>query len=163
MDLMPEKKDACFSPTLRGCVTPNARTARACDEIARLALLGVIANTYRSLIFEEEKALSAHFDALAIERLSHFRLIGRLTIAMGGEPVRCGALRMRGRCGAYGNGQDTPRLAREEIGETVVELRLWQDRLRALTAQSEDRVVCAVLEALSDDAERLAIETERFL
>ena len=99
MDSMPDKRCMGFSPTLRGCVAPNAQMARAMGEVARLALSGVIANTYRSLIFEEEKALSEHFDALAIEWLSYFRLVGRLMIALGGDPVRCGVLRANGRHG----------------------------------------------------------------
>ena len=163
MDSMPGKRCMGFSPTLRGCVAPNAQMARAMGEVARLALSGVIANTYRSLIFEEEKALSEHFDALAIEWLSYFRLVGRLMIALGGDPVRCGVLRANGRRGVRERERNALELRCGEVAEAVRELHLWRDRLQALIARNGDRVVCAVLETLADDAERLATETERLL
>lgn len=163
MDLIPENRRTCFSPTLRGCVTPSPKTARAIGEIARLALSGVIANIYRSLIFEEECALSAHFDSLAGEYLSYYRLLGRLTIALGGDPVRGGALRASGRhLTPWADDRANTEIRCKEVADAARELCLWSDRLYALAARIEDRVVCAVIETLADDAQKLAAETEAF-
>lgn len=164
MDFIPEQGSARFSPTLRGCVTPNSQMARALGEVAGEALGAVVANIDRSLIFEAvDCACVEHFDRLATEWLCHFRLIGRLRMALCDTTTRRNGLHVNGSRQNRRQDSDALGLKRTELSEASRELRLWGRHLQALTGKTDDRVVCAVLEALAEEANCLAAETEDLL
>ena len=146
---------AVFRPTLMGCVAKDIRLARAVEECYVEQLASAMAYTYRSLITEQiDRGFADRMDDVAVEKAEHFRMLGELILALGGDPVIRTQLRIGGadRCllGAGGGGRIPERLLRDALQE---EKRLV-DRLQNLMGHTQDRVVRSLLSYILSDEER---------
>lgn len=144
-----------FRPTLEGCVAKDPRMARAVEECYQGQLASVAAYTYRSLVTEGvDRELSRRMDEIAVEKAEHFRMLGELILALGGDPIIRTQLRVGGmeRQGEEGGipAQSLPLLIKDAIREE----RITVDRLQSLMGRTRDRVVRSLLAYILSDEER---------
>ncbi|MBR3895394.1 MAG: hypothetical protein IKJ35_09685 [Clostridia bacterium] len=145
-----------FYPTLEGCVARDLRFAAALEESYMEELGAVAAYTYRSLLWaRREPDAAALFERLAKEEMLHFRMLGELILALGGNPVIQANMRVQGieRDGRSG-------IKRESRGraalyaDSIREERRGIDRYQTLMGRTQDRVVRSVLAHLLSDEHR---------
>lgn len=137
-----------FRPTLKGCVGRDPALARMLKPCYLDALYAVAAYTYRALLCErEDAALSELFDEIAVDGAEHFRLLGDLILALGGDASIRAQMRV-----------DTPQ-GREESGgvqmlaQALQEERGRVDRYQTLMGRTQDRIVRSVLSHLLADVQ----------
>lgn len=141
--------------SLMGRIGTDVRMAHRLGECYDEELQSVAAYIYRSVMTEEPvPEISALFDALAREEIRHFRYLGELILALGGNPVLHTAVRVdplelpedvpsRIRC-------VLPRCLRESIREEQALI----DRYETLLGRSSDRTVRSILAELITDEQR---------
>ena len=141
-----------FHPKLQGCVAHDRRMSRALEDCYAAELHAVATYTYRSLLCEPaDRTLSDLFNTLALEEIEHFRLLGELILALGGNPT----LRTRVQvepfplCG--GDRSCTDREAMRMIEEAIREEKALIDCYETLMSRTEDRVVRSVFSHLIAD------------
>ena len=153
MDFQPQfeaKVPPRFRPPLEGCVARDFAMANALKSCYIEAFGMIAANIYRSLrCAERERTLSDTFEALAVEELETFRLLGELIVALGGDAE----LRSyRRRSGAYAPvGEE----AHVFLEEGLAERKRNIDRYETLMGQTGDRVVRSVLARLVSRERRM--------
>ena len=143
-----EKETYPFRPTVEGCVARDPRLAAAFAESYSEELRGVVAYSYLSILFAQQDArASALFGRLAKEEMQHFRMLGELILALGGNPsvqARIGTPAVhpckRGRAGI--------------ITDAIRDERCGIDRYQTLMGRTQDRVVRALLSHLIADEHR---------
>ena len=144
-----------FRPNLRVCVSEDVRLARAVEDSYLDKLASVAAYTYRSLMTEEtDRLLSQTLDAFAIEEMEHFRLLGELIFALGGNPtvrtqVRISPIEWRGE-----HCKEPERVVMQMLEEAVRGEKRCVERLETLMGHTEDRVVRSLLAYLISDGQR---------
>ena len=133
-----------FRPSLRGCVGRDARLAAAIYTCCSEAFFSISDNIYRSLICRDsDTALSDFFEELAQTDLEHFRLLGELFYALGGDDgQKTPHYPYYKRAACHSRKQDSPALA-----------ALWErhrnvDCYETLMGRTEDRVVRSVFSKL---------------
>lgn len=139
-----------FRPPLAGCVARDFGMANALKSCYIEAFSMIAANIYRSLrCAERDRTLSELFEAIAVEELEKFRLLGELIIALGGD----GELRScRRRTGGYAlRGEE----ANVFLEESLAERKRNIDRYETLMSKTGDRVVRSVLAKLLSGERRI--------
>lgn len=137
-----------FYPTFDGCVTGDIRFAGALEERYMEELGAVSAYTYRAMVWKRWDArISALFEQLAKEEMLHFRILGELILALGGNPVVQAKLCVPAidLCGRGGRGI---------FAESIREERRGIDGYQTLMGKTQDRVVRSVLSHLVADEHR---------
>lgn len=145
-----------FYPTLDGCVTKDLRFAAALEESYMEELGAVAAYTYRSMLLaRREPDAAALFDRLAKEEMLHFRMLGELILALGGNPVVQANLRVQGiGRDLSGNGKRVSGGCAGLFSDSIREERCGIDRYQTLMGRTRDRVVRSVLAHLISDEHR---------
>ena len=77
------KHTPSFYPQFCGCVAHDPKMARAVLELYEEELYAISAYTYRSLLCDR----SDLFQDLSRDEMRHFRLLGELILALGGNPM----------------------------------------------------------------------------
>lgn len=144
-----------FRPTLKGCVSQDARMARAVNDCYCAKLISLAAYTYAALMTSQgDRALSDMLDAFAVEEAEHFRLLGELILALGGNP----AVRTQVRVSQMERKNDLcmpcERSIRQMIEESVQAEKAMSERLQTLMGKTEDRVVRSLFAYLDSDGQR---------
>ncbi|MBQ8432840.1 MAG: hypothetical protein IJX28_08165 [Clostridia bacterium] len=150
-------EDRRFRPCFRGCVEKDPRMARGLSQMLAAEFGGLSAMLYWSLLVEEEDPpLARRLEAVAREFLEHLRLLGRLQLALGGDPrlrlsLRSGALCPRGETASL------EVLLREavQVPESLAK------EYEGLAEQCRDGVVRSVLECLGEEKRTLAADLRR--
>jgi len=145
-----------FYPTLDGCVARDLRFAAALEESYMEELGSVAAYTYRALLWaKREPDVASLFDWLAKEEMLHFRMLGELILALGGNPVVHASLRVQGieQDGRGGCKKDM-RSRASLFADSIREERRGIDRYQTLMGRTQDRVVRSVLAHLLGDEHR---------
>ena len=138
-----------FRPTVRGCVGQDPPLARVAEEFYHELLTSSVAYTYRSLLAEEEDPLLAdRLDGFSVEDAEHFRMLGRLILALGGDPTH------RTRITVGGGHASLPSALPALLQETLVGEKRLIDRLETLMGKSRDRVVRSLLSYILEDHSR---------
>ena len=144
-----------FRPTFTGCVAKDIHMARALEDAYCAKLYAVAADTYRSLITEAfDRTLSELFDAFAVEALWHFRLLGELILALGGNPAVRTPVRVEPREVRADESVRSSRAALRLLEDAKRDGKRMIDRLETLMGHSGDRVVRSVLAGILDDDQR---------
>ncbi len=133
-----------FRPSLRGCVSRDARLAASLYTCCSHAFFSISDNIYRSLICRDsDTALSDLFEELAQADLEQFRTLGELFLALsdadGRKPPRYPYYK---RSACPSQNQDSPVLA------ALWERRRNIDCFETLMGRTEDRVVRSVFSKL---------------
>ena len=139
-----------FRPSLDGCVGRDLRLARMLTDCYLNELYAHAANTYRSLLCEKgERTLSDLFDELAADENEHFRLLGGLILALGGDPM------IRTQLGVGGNITACDgRWGMRMLDDALCEKKKMIDRYQTVMGHTQDRVVRSVLLYLLENEER---------
>lgn len=151
----PSRPVASFRPNLNGCVAKDPRLARATEECYREELASSAAYTYRSLLTESENPILAdRMDDFAVEDAEHFRMLGKLILALGCDPSVRARIFVGGDprrpCSPLSIATDALRQEQEQI-----------DRLQTLLGKSVDRVVRSLLSyILADHSRRISFLEE---
>ncbi len=147
-----------FSPSFFGCVTKDHRMARAVERLYHEELESAAAYLYRGILVQKtDPELFLLFDELAGEEAHHFRLLGSLLEALGGDLSLRFQLRM-----------NHLKVARENEEEKRTQALLYEslraerracELYHALVQYTDDAVVRSVLsylvEAEEEHKERL--------
>lgn len=147
-----------FHPVTEGCVAKDAKLARAVEERYRDELASASANTYRSLMSAEtDRGVASLFAQISEEEMQHFRLVGELIIALGGNPMLRTQIRTQSPdltgAGAARRKQVVEGMLREAVGEKKYAI----DRYQTLMGHTADRVVRSVISCiLSDEQSQLS-------
>ena len=140
-----------FHPALEGCVTRDPCFAKALCESYMEELAAVGAYTYRALVIRgRNQRLSELFERIAREEMVHFRLLGELILALGGNPAICTHLRIGMPEGCCAVGCEAGFEGRA-IADSLREERRGIDRYQTLMGCTRDRVVRSVLTQIIDD------------
>ena len=145
-----------FYPTLDGCVARNLRLAAALEESYLEELGAVAAYTYRSMLLTRCEPRTAElFDRIAKEEMMHFRMLGELILALGGDPAVQGRIRVPSveESGRGGEKRDLHGRARI-FSDLRREARRAVDRYQTLMGSTQDRMVRSVLSHLLSDEHR---------
>lgn len=147
-----------FRPTVSGCVGRDPALARAAEECYPLLLSSSVAYTYRSLLAEREDPLLAdRLDDFAAEDAEHFRMLGRLILALGGDP----SLRTRITLGGTFARKQLP--LSSLLGDALREEKATVDRLETLLGKCRDRVARSLLAyVLADHGRRQSFLEEEY-
>lgn len=141
-----------FHPTLKGCVAHDRRMSRALEDCYAAELHAVAAYTYRSLLCEPaDRTLSDLFNTLALEEIEHFRLLGELIIALGGNPTLRTRVQVESFPLCHGDSACSEREARCMIEDAIREEKVLVDCYETLMSRTEDRVVRSVFSHLIAD------------
>lgn len=144
-----------FRPTLAGCVTRDLALARALEGLYLHALYSVAATTYRSLIAERhDRALAATLDEISIDQSEHFRLLGDLILALGGNPTVRTEMQVEPIPALATDGRHAEEIAARLISRTFAERKWSIDRMQTLMGSTQDRIVRSILVHLITDEER---------
>jgi len=144
-----------FRPTLMGCVARDRGFARMLEGAHLHALYSFATMTYRALIAERcDRRLSAILDAIVRDECEHFRLLGDLILALGGNPAIRAQLQVERLEPRDGEDQNATELATYLIAQTMHEKKRSIDRLQTLMGRGQDRVVRSLLAYLVSDEER---------
>lgn len=137
-----------FHPTLEGCVAHDRSLCRALEERYADELYTAASNTYRSLLCENrDRPLSDLFNEIAREEIVHFRLVGELISALGGDPT----LHAQIRVDPLRFSRDDPHLTALLCTDAIREEKRLIDRYETLMSKTEDRVVRSVFSQLISD------------
>ena len=146
-----------FHPTPEGCVVRDIRFARALEELYAEELTAVCAASYRSMLCD---SCDRHLSEILLEQMQdeilHFRLLGELILALGGNPSLRAQIRvetlhrpedMRGGC--------------EELSKTVLQQAIRDkrhsiDRCQTMLGRTQDRVARSLLLWLIGEEQRHA-------
>ncbi len=135
-----------FRPTLDGCVGRDPRMAKLLEGCYRNELYAVSAYTYRSLMCEPiDREVADLFDAIAVEESEHFRLIGQLIVALGGNPEISAQLRVHTESLAREDSAQGARGVRQMLLRSVREEKASIERYQTLMGSTQDRVVRSLL------------------
>ena len=138
-----------FRPTVRGCVGQDLSLARVAEEFYPELLASSVAYTYRSLLAEEEDPLLAdRLDRFSAEDAEHFRMLGRLILALGGDPAHRTHLTLGGERASG------PAPTSALLKSALAEEKHLIDRLETLMGKSRDRVVRSLLSYVLEDHSR---------
>jgi len=144
-----------FRPTLSGCVARDLSLARALESVYLHALYSVAATTYRSLIAERhDRALAATLDEISIDQSEHFRLLGDLILALGGNPTVRAEMQVEPMPYLATDVRHAEEIAARLISRTLTERKWSIDRMQTLMGSTQDRIVRSVLAHLITDEER---------
>ena len=145
-----------FRPPMEGCVARDRRLANAVKICYVDTFASIAANIYRSLVsLSRDRRAADLFDSIAEEELEHFRLLGELILALGGDAVLRGS---RGTCvGGKAEGDAGEFLADEcDVRQRNI------DRYETLMGRTGDRVVRSVLAKLLSSERRILERCEQF-
>jgi len=149
------KRNEIFHPTPNGCVLQDLRFARALDELYADELNAIATASYRSMLCEEcDHALSILFYEQMQDEIQHFRFLGELILALGGNP----ALRTQIRVETM-HRPDDPRSSCAALSEELLRAALRDkrrsiDRYQTMLGRTQDRVVRSLLCQLIDEEQR---------
>lgn len=145
-----------FRPPMEGCVAKDRRLANAFKICYIDTFASIAANIYRSLVcLGHDRRAAELFDCIAEEDLEHFRLLGELILALGGDASMRG---VRGGC-TGGTGQDDTAAF---LVDVCRERRCNIDRYQTLMGKTGDRVVRSVLTKLLSSEQRIVEKCEHF-
>lgn len=155
-----------FHPTPEGCVVHDIRFARMVEELYAEKLGAVAAASYRSMLCDGcDRRLSELLLEQMQDEILHFRLLGELILALGGNP----SLRTQIRVETL-HRPDDGRHGCEQLSQTVLRQAIRDkrhsiDRCQTLLGRTQDRVVRSLLLWLTDEeqrhAERLKLHAEQ--
>ena len=144
------ESQSSFLPNFSGCVEKDRSMARAVERLYREELESVAAYLCRSILSQEsDQALSELFDRLAIEEARHFKILGNLLRALGGDLSRC--LQARSHYGKGSREEGEERSTQRMIYESLREERRIASLYNDLSAYAEDGVVRSVLSCLMEE------------
>ena len=139
-----------FLPRFSGCVEKDRRMARAVERLYREELESVAFYLYSSLLAEDtDPTLSVLFDSLAVEKARHFKILGNLLHALGGDPSLC--LQTRTTYASFVRTEDPDKKKQSLLYESLEEERRVASFYSALLAHTEDGVVRSVLSCLMEE------------
>lgn len=146
-----------FHPTLQGCVVRDVRFAHALEELYTEELTAVAAASYRSMLCDScDRRISELLLEQMQDEILHFRLLGELILALGGNPT----LRTQIRVETLHRPEDD-RSGCEALSQTVMRQSLRDkrrsiDRCQTMLGRTQDRVVRSLLLWLIDEEQRHA-------
>lgn len=139
-----------FHPHFCGCVAHDPKMARAVEEAYREELYAISAYTYRSLLCDR----SDLFVDISKDEMRHFRMLGELILALGGNPVIRTQLRVDSyeldSCGAC----VSQRASMQMLHDSIREEKRAIDHYQTLMGCTDDRIVRSVLAGIVDDEQR---------
>ena len=139
-----------FRPQLCGCVAHDPRLARAVEELYEEELYAICAYTYRRLLGTRAEL----YADISKDEMRHFRLLGELILALGGNPVIRTQLRVDACELGRGSAQASERACGQLLQESIREERRTIDRYQTLMGCTDDRIVRSVLSGIVDDEQR---------
>ena len=146
-----------FHPTPDGCVIRDLRFARVMEELYIDELTAIAAASYRAMVCDScDRALAELLREQMQDEISHFRFLGELILALGGNPVIRSQIRVDPICRA-----DDPRSSCESQVDAVLNAALQDkkrsvDRYQSALGRTQDRVVRSLLLQLIDEEQRHA-------
>lgn len=144
----PSRPAAPFRPNLNGCVSKDLRLARATEDCYQEELVSSAAYAYRSLLLEnQDPILADRMDDLAVEDAEHFRMLGKLILALGSDPSVRTRICVGGEIGRFSSPLAIP-------AEALRREQAQIDRLQTLLGKSADRVVRSLLSYILADHSR---------
>lgn len=144
----PLRPPSPFRPNLNGCVGKDLRLARATEDYYPEELASSVFYTYHSLLAEgQDPILADRLDDFSVEDSEHFRMLGKLILALGGNPS------VRARI-CVGSGTGHPSFPDFLPADMLREERRRIDRLQTLLGKSADRVVRSLLSYILADHTR---------
>lgn len=147
----PENKHIpSFHPQFCGCVAHDPKMARAVTELYEEELYAISAYTYRSLLYDR----SDLFLDLSKDEMKHFRLLGELILALGGNPMIRTQVRVDGYELERGSTCVSGHACTQMLNDSIREEKLAIDRYQTLMGCTNDRIVRSVLAGLVDDEQR---------
>ena len=153
-----------FHPIPEGCVVHDARLARATEELYAEELAAVASASYRSMLCEScAPSLAGFFHEQTYDEIAHFRFLGELILALGGNPAIRSQVRVEPMRVATDGGADPGIMACAVARAALGDKRRSVDRYQTLLGRCEDRVVRSLLLALIDDEQRHAEYLRHFL
>lgn len=139
-----------FHPSFCGCIAHDLKTARAAEELYLEELYAVSAYTYRSLLYGH----SDLFRDISMDEMRHFRLLGELILALGGNPVIRAQIRVDVCELDRGEACASPRGIRQMLNDSIREEKRAVDRYQSLMGCTDDRIVRSVLLGIIEDEQR---------
>lgn len=149
------KRSEMFHPTPNGCVLQDLRFARALEELYADELNAIATASYRSMLCEEcDQELSALFYEQMQDEIQHFRFLGELILALGGNPTLRTQIRVETM-----HRSDDPRSSCAKLSEELLYVALRDkrrsiDRYQTMLGRTQDRVVRSLLCQLIDEEQR---------
>ncbi len=131
-----------FSPMFSGCITENRAMARELERLYGEELEEISTYLYHSIRYSEEEAeFSTLLDDICADAVREIRFLGRIILSLGG---RC-RISARMECGGDVHLPEVrnfcARAARKEKKQLV--------RVRYLTENTDDPVLCVLLQSLA--------------
>ena len=136
-----------FHPRFCGCIAHDPKMARAVEEMYADELHAISAYTYRSLLCDR----SDLFIDLSKDEMRHFRLLGELILALGGNPVIRTQVRVDACELDRGDACASSKGCRQMLYESIREEKRAIDRYQTLMGCTNDRIVRSVLSGIIDD------------
>ena len=161
------KRSEIFHPIPSGCVFRDLRLARALEDLYLDELNATCASSYRSMLCEEcEPKLSELLHEQMQDEILHFRFLGELILALGGNPTVRAQIRVETL-----HRPDDPHNGCIGLSKTLLQQALHDkrksiDRYQTMLGRTEDRVVrslfCQLIAEEQRHAERLKLFADRF-
>lgn len=149
-----------FLPDFSGCVVGDFHTVKAVERLCREELEAVATYLYReTLIGDGDPELGAFFEEQAQEAAYHFRFLGSLLLAMGGDLSLRTQIRLHG--GTVREREESRR-AQNFLYDSLCEKRRLCALYRSVMEGCEDGVVRSALSCLLEDEERSEMAFQRF-
>ncbi len=136
-----------FHPQFCGCVAHDPKMARAVSDLYGEELHAISAYTYRSLLYDR----SDLFRDLSKDEMKHFRLLGELILALGGNPMIRTQIRVDGYELERGCACVSGRSCTQMLHDSIREEKRTIDRYQTLMGCTTDRIVRSVLAGIVDD------------
>ena len=144
------KRIPSFQPQFCGCVAHDPKMARAVAELYAEELYAISAYTYRSLLCDR----SDLFSDISKDEMRHFRMLGELILALGGNPMIRTQLRVDGYELERGSTCLSGRSCTQMLHDSIREEKRTIDRYQTLMGCTTDRIVRSVLAGLVDDEQK---------
>ena len=148
-----------FFPEFSGCVLGDFRTVKAVERLCREELEQIATYLYREVLLEgDDSALGEVFEAQAREAAYHFRFLGRLLLALGGDF----SLRMQLRMQRNSQKTDERRSVQDLLYVSLCEKRQLCAMYRSVIEDCSDGVVRSALTCILENEERLEEQFQHF-
>ena len=150
-------RSGIFHPIPAGCVCRDLRFARALEDLYTDELNAACAASYRSMLCEAcDPELSEMLHEQMQDEILHFRFLGELILALGGNPAVRAQIRVEtlhcpedrvGACEA---------LTKTLLRQALHDKRKSIDRYQTMLGRTQDRVVRSLFCQLIDEEQRHA-------
>ena len=146
-----------FHPTPEGCVVRDIRFARALEELYVGELSAIASASYRSMLCDPcDRRLSELLLEEMQDEILHFRLLGELILALGGNPTVRTQISVETLHRPNDPQNGCRELSKTVLSQAVRDKKRSIDRCQTMLGRTQDRVVRSLLLWLIDEEQRHA-------